>query len=185
MLQARAQASARGGFSLVELVVVLVILSLMATLVAVNWQAILPKTELHSAVRELAAGLSTARSEAISRNQSYHVQYDVDASRWRLVTPFRVGGSLALVEEERLALPWNALPGSVRIKSVSVDGVEHSKGLVWVRFDPIGTGTSHTVQLEQPATESVFTVETQGLLGLVDYREGAWTRPAPREDDFR
>jgi hypothetical protein len=56
---------------------------------------------------------------------------------------------------------------------------------VWVRFDPIGTGTSHTVHLEQPVTESVFTIETQGLLGLVDYREGAWTRPAPREDDFR
>lgn len=173
------------GFSLVELVVVLVILALMATIVAVNWRAILPKTELHSTVRDLAATLQTARSEAISRNSVYQVQYDMDQSRWRIVTPFREGGVLALVEEERLGLPWNAMPDSVRFQSITVDGIEYQKGVVWARFDPIGTASTHTVLLVQPATDSRFTVEVQGLLGLIDYRQGVWTRPAPREDDFR
>ena len=173
------------GFSLVELVVVLVILALMATIVAVNWRAILPKTELHSAVRDLAATLQTARSEAISRNSVYHVQYDIDASRWRIVTPFREGGTLALVEEERIALPWKPMPGSVRFQSITVDGIEFQKGLVWARFDPVGTASTHTVLLVQPATDARYTVEVQGLLGLIDYRQGVWTRPAPREDDFK
>lgn len=71
------------GFSLVELIVVLVILAMMAAIITVNWRAILPKTELHSAVRDLAATLQTARSESISRNSTWHVQYDVDKSLWR------------------------------------------------------------------------------------------------------
>ena len=128
------------GFSLVELVVVLVILALMATIVAVNWRAILPKTELHSAVRDLAATLQTARSEAISRNSVYHVQYDLDASRWRIVTPFREGGTLALVEEERIAPPWKPMPGSVRFQSITVDGIEfQSDGFAELAECPVGS----------------------------------------------
>ena len=162
------------GFSLVELIVVLVILAMMAAIITVNWRAILPKTELHSAVRDLAATLQTARSE-----------YDVDKSLWRIVTPYREGGVLALVEDERVALPWKSLPDSVRFQAITVDGVEYAKGLVWARFDPIGTASTHTVLLVQPATETRYTIEVQGLLGLIDYREGVWVRPAPREDDFK
>jgi type II secretion system protein H len=173
------------GFSLVELIVVLVILAMMAAIITVNWRAILPKTELHSAVRDLAATLQTARSESISRNSTWHVQYDVDKSLWRIVTPYREGGVLALVEDERVALPWKSLPDSVRFQAITVDGLEYTKGLVWARFDPIGTASTHTVLLVQPATETRYTIEVQGLLGLIDYREGVWVRPAPREDDFK
>ena len=48
---------ARAGFSMIEMLGALVILGLIATLVTMNWRAILPRTELHSAVRELAGKL--------------------------------------------------------------------------------------------------------------------------------
>ena len=42
-----------------------------------------------------------------------------------------------------------------------------------------------TVVLVQLPYENRYTVEVQGLLGLVDYREGVYTRPPPKESDFR
>ena len=84
--------SARTGFSMVEMMTVIVILGLIATIVSVNWKAILPKSNLHAAVRNLASTLQTARTEAISRNAEYRIQYDLEHQRFRVLTPFAADG---------------------------------------------------------------------------------------------
>jgi Tfp pilus assembly protein FimT len=164
---------------------VIVVLGLIATIVSVNWRAILPKTELHSAVRELAGVLQGTRSEAIARNAVFEVQYDLDGHRYRVVTPFRPGGGLALVPEEREALAWHPLPQSVRFQAITIDTVPYQKGLVVVRFDPLGSASGHTIVLAQPLQENLYTIEVQGLLGLIDYHEGLFERAKPREDEFK
>ena len=80
---------ARRGFSLAELLTVLVILGLIATVVTVNWRAILPKSQLHSAVRNLSEDLNSTRSEAIGRNAEFRILYDLERRAWRVITPFR------------------------------------------------------------------------------------------------
>jgi type II secretion system protein H len=177
---------ARAGFSLIEMMGVLVILALVATIVSVNWNAILPKANLHAAVRNLATTLSGTRSEAIARNATFQIQYDLDQHRYRVMTPFRVDGQgLAVGDEDRRALQWTQLPNGVQFQVVTIDGVEYKKGLVYVRFDALGTASGHTIVLVQLPYENRYTIEVQGLLGLIDYHEGVYSRPPPKEGDFR
>ncbi len=175
----------RGGFSLVELLAVIIVLGLIATVVMINWRAILPKTELHSAVRELSAVLQGTRSDAISRNATFEVQYDIDENRYRVMTPFRAGGGLAPTAEERQALAWHVLPASVHFRSITIGTDAFEKGLVIVRFDPIGSASGHILTLLQPADDNTYTIEVQGLLGLINYHEGRFERQLPTEDDFK
>jgi general secretion pathway protein G len=180
-----ARARGRAGFSMIEMLGVIVVLGLIATLVSVNWQAVLPRTELHTAVRELMETLQGTRSEAIARNAVHEVQYDLEQHRYRVVTPFRPGGGLAATPEERQAHAWRALPDSVRFRAVTIDGVEYVKGLVLVRFDAIGSASGHLIVLEQPELHNLYTIEVQGLLGLFSFHEGLFERPVPREDEFK
>jgi prepilin-type N-terminal cleavage/methylation domain-containing protein len=176
---------ARAGFSLVEMMGVILVIAIIATIVTVNWNAILPKAELHSAVRTLSATLSGTRSEAIARNNEYQIQYDIDNGRFRVMTPFRIDGGLAVADEERRALSWVDLPKSVHIQSVTIEGKEYTRGIAFVRFDPLGSASTHSIVLNQTPYENRYTIEVQGLLGLVDYYEGVHTRPPAEESDFK
>lgn len=179
------RSGARAGFSLIEMLAVLVILGLMAGIVMVSWRAILPAEQLHSAVRALAGSLQSARSEAIARNGEYRIQYDLENGRYRLVTPFKSGGGLAAREEDKLAFPWTVFPKGISFHQVTVDGVEYTKGLVYVRFDPLGSASGHTITLVQKPDDAYFTVDVQSLTGLIEYHEGIFVREPAREGDFQ
>jgi len=180
-----ARSRRQAGFSLIELLAVLIVLGLIATLVTINWKAILPRTELHSAVRELSSILQGTRSDAIARNATFEVQYDLDEHRYRVMTPFRAGGGLSPTNEDRQALAWHPLPGSVRFGAIAIGTDSFEKGIVVVRFDPLGSASGHVVILRQPADDNTYTIEVQGLLGLINYHEGLFERVPPKEDDFK
>jgi prepilin-type N-terminal cleavage/methylation domain-containing protein len=176
---------ARAAFSMVEMLTVIVILGLIAMLVTMNWRAILPRTELHSAVRILASTIQGAHSEAIARNAIFKIEYDLDKHRYRVNTPFRLGGGLAANEDERIAQNWIDLPESVHFSRVQIDGVDYSRGMVFVRFDPLGAASGHIVTLEQQPYKNFYTIEVQALTGMIDYHEGTFDRQPPKEDDFK
>lgn len=177
----------RAGFSLAELLTVVVILGMIATIVTINWRAILPKSELHSAVRELSEDLNSTRSEAIGRNAEFRILYDLERGAWRVITPFKLDGSgaMAQTEEERLALPWNHLPESVKFLRIDIDSVSYSKGQCFVRFDALGSSSGHVLVLQQQPYNNIFTVEVLGLTGMINFHEGTFQREPPKESDFR
>jgi prepilin-type N-terminal cleavage/methylation domain-containing protein len=184
--------SRRAGFTLIELLVILVILGMLATMTAITWQSVLPRTELNSAVRELASTISEARSDAIARNAEFSIEYyfeetDSHPRGYRVVTPFRVGpqGGLAVSDEERLARKWSVLPESIFFKSITVDGRRYADGVVTVRFDPLGAASDHLIVLEQQPYENLYTIEVLALTGLVRFHEGEFMREYPRDGDFQ
>ena len=191
-LPQRARAAARAGFTLVELLAILVILGMLATLTVITWQSVLPRSELHSAVRELAATVSEARSDAIARNAEFLIEYYFDETEshprgYRVVTPYRAGpqGGLAAEDEERFARQWSILPDSIYFKAITIDGTRYDSGAVTVRFDPLGAASDHTVVLEQRPYENFYTIEVLALTGLVQFHDGEFVREYPREEDFR
>ena len=188
----RGCARGRAGFTLIELLAILVILGMLATLTVITWQSVLPRSELHSAVRELAATVSEARSDAIARNAEFLIEYYFDETEahprgYRIVTPYRTGtqGGLAVRDEERFPLKWSVLPASIYFKAITVDGTRYESGSVTVRFDPLGAASDHTVVLEQKPYENFYTIEVLALTGLIQFHDGEFSREMPTEADFK
>ena len=191
--------SRRTGLTLVELLGVLIVLGLISSAAYVSYASMVPKAELHKAVRELAATIQGVRSDAIARSAPFDILYDFegDLSRppgYAVVSPFKIGGGLVQLSgnpetdfdetEGRIRYEWNELPESVRIAQVVIDGIAYDRGLLPIRFDALGTSAAHSIVLEQPRYEAFFTIEVLGLTGLVRFHEGVVLREPPHERDF-
>ncbi len=180
--------SGRAGFSLVELMVVVMIISLMTYSVSISFDSLVPGERLNTSVRELAATLREARREATNRNMEFFVEYDLDENRYRTITPFVKGGGVFIPgfhnEDERLLARWSALKEGVVFERISVAGQDQNKGSAIVRFDPSGAASSHYVMVSQPSFDNLFTVEVMALTGLIKFHDGLFEREQPEDDDF-
>jgi prepilin-type N-terminal cleavage/methylation domain-containing protein len=188
----RARRGSRSAFTLIELMLVILTLAMLSTIVYVTWEALLPRTQLNSAVRELASVLQETRSDAISRGSEYWVEYyfaaeDDHPRGYRVVTPFRKGGvgGLAAWDEERMALDWKPLPDNIEFRSITINGVLFSNGRCEVRFDARGSATDHTIVLVQKPYDNVYTIEVQALTGTIAFHDGEFVRQPPEDKDFQ
>lgn len=169
---------------------VVVILGLIGTVAMISWQALLPSAKLNSAIRNLSEVLAGARSEAISRNADFEIHYDLDNESYWVRTPYRVGGGLAREDDEnenelraRINVTSLATAG-LEITRVTIDEEEYIDGVVFVRFDPLGASSAHTVQLYHAMFENTFTIEVLPLTGEIRFHDGFFEREKPREGEF-
>src|SRR5262249_46739345 len=125
--QRRMSAPRQGGFTLIELVVVLCILGLMLTLV-VDYKPSRSRTLLlAAATAEIASGLRAARAEAIARN--HPVSFAVDLAEHR----FRIGSGSV-----------QTLSGELQLTLLTVAGEQRTGG---IRFNPDGSSTGGRIEL--------------------------------------
>lgn len=185
---APARQRARAGFTILELGIVLLILGMVTFAVSVSYDALVPRERLNTSVRELADILRQARSEAMSRNAEFLVEYDLLQHRYRMITPLAKDGSRWVegVDEEefRYATQWEPLRPGVEFSQVTLAGTEFSGEVVRVRFDPLGSASDHLVTLAQPVYSTTFTVEVLPLTGLIRFHEGTYERELPTDRDF-
>lgn len=180
----------RAGFTIVEILVVVAIAGLMVGVVSISMEALVPGERLNASIRELASELSRARTEAISRNMEFRVEYDQTNNRYRVVTPFAIGGGTVRTfddpedDEQRYFGPWKDLNPGVAFKRIVIGGVEHVGTTCFVRFDPLGAASDHSVILTQPAFENAFTIEVLPLTGLIRMHAGEYLRDFPNDGDF-
>jgi Tfp pilus assembly protein FimT len=183
----RPRARATAGFTLIELTVVFLVIGLIATVATISWRAMLPNQELNTALRNLSEVLYGTRSDAISRSRTFRIYYDIDQDRYRVRSPFRPDGGMALTdEEEHVWLHETDLARSgIDLLQVTVDDVPYTDGLVYVRFDPLGAASHHMIVLRQTRFERDFTVEVLPLTGEVRVHDGLYERKPAEENDFR
>jgi prepilin-type N-terminal cleavage/methylation domain-containing protein len=179
----------RAGFSMVELMAVILILGLIGTIVVVSWQAVLPNQQLNTAVRNLSEVLHGTRSEAIARNREFRIYYDLDAERYWVRTPYRPGneGGFATADDEPhlLTNETDLARNGVALQTVTIDDETYGDGVVWVRFDPLGASSQHTIVVRQELFERTFTLEVLPLTGEIRFHDGLFTRLEPQERDFQ
>ncbi|HIG86321.1 MAG TPA: hypothetical protein EYQ25_04685 [Planctomycetes bacterium] len=171
-----------------ELGIVLLIMGMVSLAVSVSFDALVPRERLNTSVRELADVLRRARSESVSRNAEYFVEYDMVEHRYRMITPLSVDGLPWIEgvdhEDLRYATNWEPLRPGVEFDSVTLAGTIYSEELVRVRFDPLGSASDHIIQLSQPRYEVAFTLEVLPLTGLIRFHEGIYARDYPTDLDF-
>lgn len=119
-----------GGFSLIELIVVLAVMGFVLALI-VGYKSPWSRTlDLRATAAELAAGLRLARSQAIADNHPVAVALDLTARR------YRVGSA-----------PAQALPPQLSIGLLTVNGERTSATLGDIRFNPDGSSTGGRIVL--------------------------------------
>ena len=171
--------------------VVVAIVGLVIGTVSISMEALLPGERLNSSIRELASELSRARAEAISRSMEFRIEYDQPNNRYRLQTPYRTGEGGAirtyddpLDDTERFYGSWKQLHPGVAFKRIVIGGVDYVDVPCYVRFDPLGAASDHSVILTQPAYDNAFTIEVLALTGLIRMHQGEFVREMPDDADF-
>jgi general secretion pathway protein H len=112
------RAVARGrGMSLLEILVVLAIMGIVASLVLPMFGPGVPTSELKAAARQLASGLRLARSEAMATRQETFVALDLEGRRFKVAHdprdyPLPKGAELKLFTAQKDIV--NEKTGSIR-----------------------------------------------------------------------
>jgi len=180
--------SAQAGFTLVELMVVVVIIGLIGGVAVTSWVSVLPNQQFNTAIRNLSEVLYGTRSDAIARNREFRIRYDIDEDTYAVRTPFAPGGGFAVTDED-VDHAWmhetDLKEAGIDIVEIIVDDKVFTDGKVEVWFQPLGFSSHHVIQLRQPAMDRDFTLEVLPLTGEIRMHDGLYERDPVDEGDFR
>ena len=119
------------GFTLVELLVVLIVIGLIIALAPIALYRTMPSLELRTTTRELAAALRNTRSAAIRDNREMALTLDVEAGWYRL--DGREG------EQE--------IDPEIELKLLTATIEAENENVGRIRFFPDGTSTGGQITL--------------------------------------
>lgn len=141
------------GFTLVELLVVLGVLALMLSLLPTLFPRTLEGQQVKAAARELAAGLRTARQQAIASQQPVSMSLDTAAHRYSL------GKQLRDLD----------LPATTRLSLRTATSEQQSSDTGAIRFFPDGSATGGQIELHHGA--QAYAIRVEWLTGRVSVVE--------------
>jgi general secretion pathway protein H len=126
----RSRAAMRAGFTLIEVIVTLAILGLALVLIAGYKPPWSRGLGLRGTASELAAGLRSARAEAILRNRPVALELDVAGHRYRV-------GEGAV----------RTLPPQITVALLTITGERQSATVSGIRFNPDGSSTGGRISI--------------------------------------
>ena len=156
------------GFTLIELMVVIAVLALAANLVVVNLGALLPKTSLDGAAKELMGLLETVRTESKLQGKRFAIELDLEGDRYRIVFPPEEEiFSDQVVEPDGLPLDWHYVDKRVDLAEYrQTFGPPSFDKRVLIQFDERGFSSDQVIVLrlhEDSKDEFVWTIQIRGL----------------------
>ena len=124
------------GFTLIELMLVVVIVGMIYAVVFVALDHVLTRYRLRGSARDVLATMQLARSQAISQQRPFRVTFDLsNRSFW-----LERGGDGAPPARR-------ALGRGVRIEEVQAPGRRWTKGKASVEYTPLGCASPYTIRL--------------------------------------
>jgi prepilin-type N-terminal cleavage/methylation domain-containing protein len=162
--QRRTAAPADGGFTLVELIVTMTIMSILLDLAFPAWRNYQANSDTVSAARTAVSLMRNAQVRAVSEEMTYRV--DVNTSTKTLSVYRCVPGTAPLTCTLRQA---KTLDGStVRITSAAfTNSSGSSTTTAW--FYARGTASPGTLVVQRTGRNTQHVVEVEGLTGRVSY----------------
>ena len=137
------------GFTLLEVLVVLVIGVLLVALTPPLLSGMSGATELRGAARQIAAGLRKARNEAVTRQQAAVLQLDVAGHR------FAISG-----DPREIALPKDI---KLNLYTAQSELLDEEKG--HIRFFPDGSSTGGAITVS--GSKLAYRVNVDWLTGAI------------------
>jgi general secretion pathway protein H len=124
------RANSTSGFTLIEMIVVLVVLGLMLGIVVARGPMRSQGLSTRGAAGELAGALREARGKAIASNRPVSLELDLAAKTYRIGTA-----------------PPRALPRELAVSLLTTAGQARSATDAGIRFDPDGSSTGGRIVL--------------------------------------
>ena len=185
----------QGGFTLIEIMVVVAILGLGTFVVGFRSQSLLPQTRLKATAKSLGHALEQTRLHAVLAHDTIEFLYHLSPH-----PDFEEQGYEAHYPYERNEDGENIGPGvtpilffravnpNTRLREVRVPGSQpRVEGVVTVTISPLGRIVPHDVIVDNPEfpDTEVFTVRMAGLSVSHEVIEGFEEFISPTDDDFR
>jgi type II secretion system protein H len=154
------------GFSLVEVIVVLLIIGLTTALVTPSLSRFSSTIELKTSAKKVSAILRYYRSEAINRGMVYQIFFDSDLNEVR-VQPAASTEEKGESEkkEENITQKTYVLPKGVHIKEVKVESAQYPSDLPTIEFYSNGGSNGGTITLD--SQDRQFRIVVNFLTGIV------------------
>ncbi len=168
--QAAKSDSARG-FTLFELLVVMVVMGLMIALAWPRMARSLEKMNLNTAARKMSAALRYARSKAVSQSTTYISDFDFDSRRLTIKplpekTRLFREGSVSNNDKATREKSYE-LPEGVRLEKAIVDEEEIRSGLFRIVFFPSGCSSGGEVVITGEKKDR-YRIKVDFITGMVE-----------------
>jgi len=151
------------GFSLIELIVVLVLISISLSLVAPSLSRFSKNIELKATVKKISAILRYCRSEAINRGKVYQVFFDSELREIRVQS---VASSEEKGKEDKNFPKTYPVPIGVKMKEVNTEMPQYPSDLPTIEFYPNGASNGGNI-LFDTEDRSGFRISVNFLTGIV------------------
>jgi general secretion pathway protein H len=159
------------GFSLIELIVVLVVIGLSASLVVPSLSRFSKTVELKGAARKISAILRYCRSEAVNKGQTYQIIFDSDLREVRVQkTESSEEKEDDMRKEGKAVRQMYHLPGGINVKEVDIASPQHSSDYPTIEFYPNG-GSNGGSFLLNSAERRGYRIKVHFLTGMVKIEE--------------
>jgi type II secretion system protein H len=181
-----------GGFTFIEMMVVIAILALLASIVVANLDGISAPTKLRGTARSLGNQLLELKEMAALKDRAMSMELDLEHQRWRVIDAPSVTDIPDARERDDATFfgDWVETPSGVRIQEVSFSSTESdSSGSMMITFQADGelspSGFVAFLKHDTLPEDEGMSVEVSGLTGLVAYHDGHFkAEEIRRPEDF-
>jgi prepilin-type N-terminal cleavage/methylation domain-containing protein len=166
------------GFTLIEMVVVLVLISLSIALITPSLSSFSKRVEMKATAKKVSGILRYFRSESIQKGRVYQILFDSGTGEIRIrvlekeekegegKSEEKKGAEEAKTQEMRYPLP-----GGVLIREVKIPSPEFPSDLPTIEFYPTGGSNGGAILLEMQDQKGYW-IKVHFLTGIVEI-EGA------------
>lgn len=180
--------SRAAGFTLIELIAVLVIIGLLMAFTPMALDTLVSERELEREVTELGGTIENLRLQAVLDRADYAIHYDTEEHRWATQFPVEVTQPASREGEEPVTglvleeitdpslLDWHDMPKGITMEMYEGNRLI-SKGRYRITFSPRGTVDPHILVLESNNISSLDPEDRARTLkvnfpGFVSYASG-------------
>jgi len=154
----------RGGFTLIELIIVVTILAIMSAAVMPVFSGSFSKIQADHSVRDFVATVRFAQEHAVTAGVEFRLYVDPELNTYGLGRLAAVDGEdkifepVAIQQQETVQLPWRLTLKAVRAKK------EKERGGYYVAFYPSGACDDARINITNEEGKT-FYVDTKGGIG--------------------
>ncbi len=163
------KANSKRGYTAVELLVVLALVSVVSLLGVVNYADKIPRYRLREASRKLASQLRILRQKAITEGKTTEIRFSPGEGTYFLPRSLRINPAVHLPRHVRFGVP----DGVTKIDGSQYTSIEDSVTFIddFGRFNPNGSNKKGTVYLTNAPTRNDTVAISVNFTGRVKLRK--------------